>query len=377
MHSRCGSRVLATACFAAALCACGRNGSEADATTRKSVIVDATDVVQIERAVLRSGPKISGSLEAQERAAILAEANGSVLEVDVEIGDPVDVDQVLARIDPGGLDQSYRSARAAVEAAERALDVARQQEVRTEALVESGAKSQRDLEIDQSAEASAAAQVADARARAAGAAEQLRGTIVRSPLRGVLATRDVREGDVVTTGRQLFTVVELSSMRLEASVPSDYLAQLAVGKTVEFEVRGRPGRVFRGTISAVAPRADPATRQIAILVAIPNPTRELVTGLYAEGRIVAHQVEALALPITAVEQAGPRATVTALRGGKAVQVPVELGIRDEFSERIEVRHGLAAGERIVVGPARAIASGTKVDVRAAREARQVGGTGSR
>ena len=214
-------------------------------------------------------------------------------------------------------------------------------------------------------------------ARAASAAEQLRGTVVRSPLRGVLATREVREGDVVTTGRQLFTVVELSSMRLEASVPSDYLDQLAVGKPVEFEVRGRPGRVFHGTISAVAPRADPATRQIAILVAIPNPTRELVTGLYAEGRIVAQQVQALALPFTAVEQTGPREVVTALRAGKAVQVPVELGIRDEFSERIEVRSGLAAGERVVVGPARAIASGTKVDVRETRAARQAGAAGSR
>ena len=308
---------------------------------------------------------------------ILAEASGSVLEVAVEIGDAVEPEQVLARIDPGGLDQSYRSAVAAVDAAERALEVARQQVKRTQALVQSGARAQRDLEVDQSAEANAAAQVAEARARSAGSAEQLRGTIARSPMRGVVATRDVREGDVVTAGRQLFTVVELSGLRLEANVPSDYLDQLVVGKSVEFEVRGRPGRIFRGSISAVAPLADPATRQIAILVAIPNPTRELVTGLFAEGRIVAERKEALSLPFAAVEQTGPSATVTALRGGKAVQVPVELGIRDEFDQSVEVRSGLSAGDRVIVGPSRTIVSGTKVQVMPGPTLRQEGAAGSR
>jgi len=65
------------------------------------------------------------------------------------------------------------------------------------------------------------------------------------------------------------------------------------------------------------------------------------------------------------------------RGGKAVQVPVELGIRDEFDQSVEVRSGLSAGDRVIVGPSRTIVSGTKVQVMPGPTLRQEGAAGSR
>ena len=69
--------------------------------------------------------------------------------------------------------------------------------------------------------------------------------------------------------------------------------------------------------------------------------------------------------------------MTALRGGKAVQVPVELGIRDEFDQSVEVRSGLSAGDRVIVGPSRTIVSGTRCKVMPGPTLRQEGAAGSR
>ena len=83
----------------------------------------------------------------------------------------------------------------------------------------------------------------------------------------------------------MFRIIDPSSMRLEASVPSEDLSILRVGANVDFTVRGYD-RSFTGRIERIAPQADPTTRQVPIYVAIPNPGGRLVAGLFAEGRVV-------------------------------------------------------------------------------------------
>ena len=96
---------------------------------------------------------------------------------------------------------------------------------------------------------------------------------MRAPFDGIVSERAVSAGDVVQPGSPLFTVVDPSSMRLEAAVPADALTAVAVGTPVEFTVSGLPGRTFRGRVERVNPVADPATRQVRVYVGIPNAAR--------------------------------------------------------------------------------------------------------
>jgi RND family efflux transporter MFP subunit len=183
---------------------------------------------------------------------------------------------------------------------------------------------------------------------------------INAPIAGVISEDAVDEGDVVAPGTHLFTVIDPTSMRLEASVPSSSLGVLSVGTPVEFEVRGYPNRAFAGTIERIAPVADPVTRQITILVGIPNEGGELIAGLFAQGRVVAEQREGLTVPAAALQDDPRGATVARVRDEVVARVPVEVGIRDEATDRVEVRGDLAAGDVVLLGPVRNLAAGTRV-----------------
>jgi RND family efflux transporter MFP subunit len=149
-------------------------------------------------------------------------------------------------------------------------------------------------------------------------------------------------------------------MRLEASVPTEDLGWLSVGKPVLFDVRGYPGQSFEGKIQSIAPAADAATRQIPILVDLPNESGKLVAGLFADGRVAAEVKQALLVPIAAVDAAADQPTVLRVKQGAVERVPVTLGLRDEQRELVEVTAGLAAGDVLLAHPAGGVVPGTKV-----------------
>jgi membrane fusion protein (multidrug efflux system) len=174
----------------------------------------------------------------------------------------------------------------------------------------------------------------------------------------------VSAGDVVQPGAPLFTVVDPGSMQLEASVPAAQLGQVRRGAPVRFTVSAYPGRVFTGTVQRINPAADAATGQVPVIVTIPNSEGALVSGLFAEGRVEAEVRQGVMIPANAVDERGVQPTVLRLKGGKAERVPVQLGVRDPETDRVEVVSGVAAGDTLLVGGALGTTPGTQVRVRA-------------
>jgi RND family efflux transporter MFP subunit len=284
---------------------------------------------------------------------------------------------LLVRIEAKALGDAATSARsglagaeAAREAAEASRDLARREVERTEALVKGGAVAQRELDRARSqlkqAEAAvvqARAQVAAAHSGVASSQSMLGDATVRSPINGVVARRSVNVGDVVSPGSELYDIIDPSTMRLDASVASDDLAVIAPGKSVGFEVRGYPGQRFAGSISRVAPAADPVTRQIQVLVNIPNPGGKLVAGLYAEGRISVETREGLVAPMSAIDTSGDQPTVLRVTHGVIERTVVALGVRDERDEVVELTSGVAPGDVLILGRAQKnLTPGSKVSL---------------
>ena len=296
-------------------------------------------------------------------ATVRAEVGGSVIALTVDEGERVARGQILARLEARDLEEAHRSAEVAVRAAEQALAIAQREAARTEVLVRGGALAERDLELARNQVAAAESQLAAARARLAAAAQQLADTIVRAPIDGVVSIRSASAGDVVSPGAPLVTIIDPSSLRLEAAVPSERVAEIRVGAPVTFEVRGYPGRAFLGRIARVSPAADPATRQVKILVDIPNADRRLIAGLFAEGRVKSTVRQALVVPVSAVDTGAAAPTVTRIAGGRAERVEVRLGLRDPEREVVEILSGLRPGDQVLVGAARALSPGTPVAVR--------------
>jgi RND family efflux transporter MFP subunit len=353
-------RILGVAALVA-VGACQRPKAAED-TEPQVVRLTPSDVVVAALQQIQSGPVISGTLQAQQEAQVRAQAAGTITAVYAEQGQPVKAGQLLARIEATTAEQALASAQQSVSSAEQNYQVARRQAERQAELAKAGAVAQQDVETARSQAAAAQAQVASARAQLAAAQKQVQNTEVRSPLTGVVSARPVNAGDVVTVGTALFTVVNPSGMKLEASVPSEQLAQVRVGAPVVFTVSGYPGRTFTGRVDRINPAADPTTRQIPIFVTVPNQGGALVSGLFAQGRVATRSQEALVVPTAAVDQTGAFPTVLQVTGGKVQQVAVKLGPQDSQNDRVAIVSGLAAGDTVLASTSQGVPAGTPVQL---------------
>lgn len=351
--------------LAALMIAVGCNGNNSDTAEPVSpapVRIGSESVAAVKMDEIRTGPLVSGQLSAEREATVRAQIGGSVVLTAFEEGQPVKQGAVLARIEARDLDEASRSAAIAVSSAENALKLAQSELQRTEALVKGGALAARDLESARNAVANAESQLAAARARASTARAQLADTVVTSPLTGIVSDKAVNTGDVVAPGAALYTIIDPSSMRLEASVPSDQIGGLRPGNPVVFRVRGYNGQTFTGKVERISPAADPATRQVPIFVSLPNTGGRLISGLYAEGRVQTEVRNTLTVPATAVDLTAGSPVVTRVRDGKAEHVSVKIGLHDKQTERIEILSGLSEGDRVLIGPARGVTPGTPVTI---------------
>ncbi len=343
--------------------ACRRGDASADTTgVANAVMVGPENVTLVKAEVVRTGPTLSGAIDPERVATVRAEVPGAVMQTFAEPGQRVGAGALLARLDDTAIRDQALSARAGVATAQNAYDIAKRDLERADALVKAGAIPERDLERARNGALAAETQLANARAIEANARKQLDKTRIVAPFAGVLSARQVNAGDVVSPGAALFTIMDPSTMRLEASVPAQELALIRVGLPVEFTISGYPTRRFTGYVTRINPTADPATRQVRIIATLPNAGAALVGGLFAEGRIASETRTAPVVPVAAVDERGVRPTVMRIRDGKVERVEVDLGLRDSQSETVEVRSGVVPGDTVLLGTARGLTPGTPVRV---------------
>jgi RND family efflux transporter MFP subunit len=359
-----GTVLLLGAFVAAALVtsACKAEAEKSANPAEEAVQVGSENVVTVSKGTVVVGPIVSGELRAEKEATVRAEVGGSMVEVVVQEAQAVQRGALLGRIETRTLEDAKQSASSAVRSAENQLNVARREAERTEKLVSAGALAARDLDVVNNQVSAAEAQVADAKARLASADRALGDTVIRAPFQGIVSKRSVNAGDVVSSGTELFTIIDPSSMRLDASVPSEDLSALRVGATVEFTVRGYD-TPFQGRIERIAPQADSTTRQVPIYVSIPNVGGRLVAGLFAEGRVVSQSAAGIVVPTNAVNVADPAMPwVLRVNNGKTERVDVTLGLRDPRTELVTVASGLNDGDVLLRGASQGITPGTAVKV---------------
>jgi len=349
----------------AVACLVGCNGQRDESAPQEpesAVTLGPENIARVEARTLRSGPVISGALRARRAATLRAEVAGPVLEVMAEQGQPVKRGQLLARVEDVALQDQLIAARSAVRVAENTLQVAAAEEERNEQLAKAEVITRRDFARIQLARNQAQAQLSEAQSRLALVREQLGRTRIIAPFDGVVSERQVNAGDVVQPGSPLLTVVDPRSLELEASVPAEYAGKIEAGTPVDFHLPGGTEHTFSGKIERINPAVDSSTGQVRIYVTIPNVEQSLLVGLFAQGRVVTEARDALALPLEAVDVRTTPPSVLRVRSGRLERISVTPGLRDEVAQQLEVRSRLQAGDVVVLGSARDLAEGTRVQV---------------
>lgn len=350
--------------MAITLAACSR-GPNADAKAASPVaaptlLVAPEDVVTLKPSAVAAGPLITGTIQPDRRADLRAEVSAVVLAVHKESGQAVKRGDLLVRLDDTSIRDTLISAQEAERAAGQAFDQAQRQLQRLNTLRASGMVTAQQLEDAEIRRNSTQSDLSAAKARVAQARQQLQRTEVRAPFDGIVSERKASAGDTAQIGKELVKVMDPRSLRFEGLVSSDAIQSVRAGQSVSFRVNGYGSQEFAGRIRLVSPTANPATRQVEVLVDIAGEAPARLAGLYAEGRVEASSAMALVIPASALVREGDKAWAWRVDGNALRKVALTVGDRDPRRGDYVVLGGLADGDRLLRHPVATLKDGQLV-----------------
>lgn len=171
---------------------------------------------------------------------------------------------------------------------------------------------------------------------------------VRAPQDGVVTQLNARHGMYVTPDMEVMTLADLSSVWLLAEVPERQSAWVRPGQAAEVRLPARPGEVFEGEVDYIYPNLDARTRTLRARLRFDNPDEVFRPEMYANVRIFAGPKDGvLSIPRQALIRTGrAERVIVAQEAGRFRAVEVVSGM--ESGDWIEIREGLAEGDRVVV-----------------------------
>lgn len=211
----------------------------------------------------------TGNLEPLVKVLVGSQVSGTVTKWYADFNQTVKAGDVLAQLDPDRIDATLAQKKAAVQVAEARVQAAKARQstamlerTRLENAYSRMAASEIEFETAKSTEREAVAGVAEAEADANRARADLESSqiergkhTIRSPIDGVVISRDIDEGQTVAASLQaptLFTIAnDLSKMRVNAAVSETDIGRIKEGMPTEFRVDAYPGRKFKGVVSQV------------------------------------------------------------------------------------------------------------------------------
>jgi membrane fusion protein, multidrug efflux system len=307
----------------------------------------------VEAAAARSDTVIdaiqaTGQIEALQSIDLKPDIEGRLVRILVREGALVNRGAPLFKIDDAEL-------KAQVAQIEADRDLARQSLTRTRDLLQQKASSQAELERAEATLRSNQAQLERLSVR-------LDRTLVRAPFAGVVGQRFVSLGDYVTSDTRLAALQTVSPQRASFQVPERYADQLKVGQRVNFRVAALPGREFSGSVDFVDPMVQLPGRTITVKARVPNPRRELQSGMFIEARLAtAVRPNAVVIPEDAVLPLQGANFVWVVNEGKASRRQVELGVRTPGF--VEIKNGVQRNQQVVVGGQERLAEGAPLQIK--------------
>lgn len=316
----------------------------------------AVQVVTPQRRDIRRQLTVSANISPWYQATLYAKVPGYLKEVTADKGDTVRKGQLLATIDAPEVEQLYRQAEADFQM--KRLTARRLHNVWTE---NPDVIAKQDVDV------------------AAGAAEEARHlrdsrrtmvayTKVTAPFDGTITARFADPGALIqsatgsaTQAAPLYTIMDLSRVRIYANLPQEVSALAKPGLPVRLQVKEQPDREWHGTITRTTGVLDPATRTLLVEVDLPNDDRRLQPGMYltATFDLETHQ-NVLAIPPAAILSGSASKEMAAFTvvNGQARRVPITVGLDDGLW--VEVTQGLAGHEDVIVVGKGSLAEGQAV-----------------
>lgn len=310
-----------------------------------------------------------GRVTAFRTAQIRPQVSGIITAVRFSQGSDIHADQTLFEIDPAPFRAEVNSAAAAVEKAEASYRQLVARASRLGKLRGTGAISQQDYEDAASNAAQAKATVSETRAALARRQLDLSYATVKAPISGRVDQNFVSEGALVTASdsQAMAIVQQIERVYVDVRQPASAMHSLPVTAAdgqpapVRADILSASGAPFSNSaqILFTGISVDPGTGDVVMRLAVENPQRTLLPGMYVQAKISRQlAAEGLLIPQEALVRSGARTLVWLEENGRAKAVPVTLG--ETLNGHYFVRSGLNAGDRLITAGAGKLQEGMSV-----------------
>jgi len=168
-----------------------------------------------------------------------------------------------------------------------------------------------------------------------------------SPIAGIVVERNATIGATVGSDANLFKIIDISRVWIDANVFEKDLERVRFGQEVKVAVPAFPGSSFSGKVILVSSVVDPETRSVKVRTEVPNPDGRLKPDMFANVEIITdlHRT-AISIPQAAVLNDGGKTVVFISEGSGYKKRQVTAGIQG--NDRVEIIDGLQAGDKVVV-----------------------------
>ena len=169
---------------------------------------------------------------------------------------------------------------------------------------------------------------------------------LNSPISGTVVERNGTIGATVGSDANLFKIIDLSRVWIDANVFEKDLERVRIGQLVNIKVPAFPDATFTGRVILISSTIDPDTRTVQVRTEVANPDGRLKPDMFANVEIVtAGRRQAISVPLAAVLDEGGRPVVFIADGNNYTKKEVTLGLKSD--DRVEIVQGLNAGDKVV------------------------------
>ena len=327
----------------------------------------------------------TGYVVAQRKAAVASKATGRLEWLGVREGSVVRQNEVLARLENRDVTASMEQAAANIkvtqanlEQGEAELNEAQRNFNRSRDLLAKNfvSPAAHDIAVGRLEKAKAAvsgyrAAIAVAQANHRASQVAVEQTLIRAPFDGVVLTKNANVGDVITPfssalGSQaaVVTMADMTTLEVEADISESNLAKVKIDQPCEIQLDALPDMRFRGRLLRLVPTVDRSKATVLAKVRFAELDPRILPEMSAKVSFLSQEVPAaergarVAVHPAAVVTRDGKSVVFAVRDGRAVQLGVEAG--DKVGELLEIKAGVAAGDKLVLRPAEKLRDGTRV-----------------
>lgn len=288
-----------------------------------------------------------GTAKSNESIDITPTVTETIAEIRFEDGQRVEQGDIIALLD-------QQEERAQLGAAKARLTENERELARLQTLLANKAAARRDYDERATLKEITQQEIKEIEAR-------IENRTLRAPFDGVLGVRRLSVGALVQPGDLITTLDDVSSIKLDFTVPAIHIDMLAPGLTVKATSDAIRDKVFEGVIDSVNSRIDPVTHSVLVRALLPNKDGLIRPGLLMQVQLLNDQHEALVVPEESVMQRQSKHYLTlVVEDGTIEEREVHIGIRANGG--VEITQGLKPGEQVVVRGMGNVRAGQKVTI---------------